>query len=86
MLKLKENELLVLSSVFKVQFDNSWYFELESLATFLKEDLSDVESVKLPINSTYAEFATLENIEKGRKQDELSEFNKALLKIKKFKK
>ena len=86
MLKLKETELLENAGIKKVQFDNKWYFELESLATFLKEDLSEVVSIKLPINGNYGNTATLEQIEKGRKQEKLSEFNEALMKMKKFKK
>jgi hypothetical protein len=86
MLKIKETDLQGSDKVQKIQFDNKWYYDLESTSTFLKEDLSDVESIKLPLNGEYKEVATLEDIEKGRKQEPLSEFNQALLKMKKFKK
>ena len=86
MLRLNEKDLLENAEIEKIQFDNKWYYDLESVATFLKEDLSGVESIKLPLNGNYKDVATLEQIEKGRKQEPLSEFNQALLKMKKFKK
>lgn len=85
MLKLKKEELLNETTVSKVQFDNDWYFDVDSVAVFLKEDLSGVEAITLPFGGSYRKAATVESIEKGRKQEELSEFNKALLKMKNFK-
>ena len=81
MLKLKKDNLLNEETVKKVQFDNDWYFDVETVASFIKEDLSGVEGITLPIAGEYKKAATLEQIEKGRKQEELSEFNKALLKM-----
>ncbi|TKC10858.1 hypothetical protein FA048_11870 [Pedobacter polaris] len=86
MLKIKEEDLQKSDDVLKIQFDNKWYYDIKSVATFLKEDLSGVESIKLPLKGEYKEVATLEEIEKGRKEEPLSEFNQALLKMKKFKK
>jgi len=86
MLKIREEELQGSDEVQRIQFDNKWYYDLESTSTFLKEDLSDVESIKLPLNGVYKNVATLKDIEKGRKQESLSEFNQALMKMKKFKK
>lgn len=85
MLKLKKEELLNNQTVKKIQFDNDWYFNVEDVAKAINEDLSNVETITLPIGGEYIKTATLENIEKGRKQEELSEFNKALLKMKNFK-
>ena len=45
-------------------------------------------TITLPINEKYIEVATIADIEKGRKkktQEELSEFNQALLKARNFK-
>ncbi|RWX00991.1 hypothetical protein [Flavobacterium cerinum] len=81
MLKLKKEELLNNEAVKKIQFDNDWYFNVEDVAKAINEDLSNVETITLPIGGEYIKTATLENIEKGRKQEELSEFNKALLKM-----
>lgn len=85
MLKLNKEELLKEETVNKVQFDNDWYFDVDSVATFKKEDLSGVETVTLPFGGDYRKAATIEAIERGRKQEELSEFNKTLLKMKRFK-
>lgn len=82
MLKLKKEELINEEAVRKVQFDNAWYFDVESISAYIKEDLSGVEGITLPFDGVYKKAATIENIEKGRKQEELSEFNKALLKMK----
>lgn len=68
MLKLKKEELINEEAVRKVQFDNVWYFDVESVAVFLKEDLSDVEGITLPFGDSYKKAATLESIEKGRKK------------------
>lgn len=84
MLKLKKEELINEEAVGKVQFDNAWYFDVQSVADFIKEDLSDVEGITLPFGGEYRKAATIENIEKGRKKEDLSEFNKALLKMKNF--
>lgn len=81
MLKLNKEQLLKEETVHKVQFNNDWYFDVDSVAKFIKEDLKDVETVKLPLEKDYKNCATIENIEKGRKQEELSEFNKVLLKM-----
>lgn len=86
MLKLKEEDLLGNPLIKRVFFGESWHFEIKTLTENLKEDFSDVETVTLPHNGQYKEFATLEQIEKGRKQEKLSEFNQALMKMKKFKK
>lgn len=83
MIRLDKEALLQESTVNKVQFDNDWYFDIESVAQYIKEDLSDVVSIILPFNSEYKKAATIKDIEAGRKQEELSEFNKALLKMKK---
>jgi len=84
MLKLKKEKLLKKEAILKVSFNNDWYFDVESVAVFLKEDLSDVEGITLPFGESYKKAATLEGIEKGRKKEPLSEFNKALLKMKNF--
>lgn len=85
MIKLNKNKLLENESIRKVQFENEYYFCIEDVAKILNEDLSDVESLILPINTEYKLTATIENIEKGRKKESLSTFNKALLKARKFK-
>jgi hypothetical protein len=85
MLKLDIKQLLDNNAIRKVQFEGEYFFCIEDVAQILNEDLSDVEGLTLPIDGEYKPTATIENIEKGRKQEELSDFNKALLKARKFK-
>lgn len=85
MLKLNIDKLLENDSIRKVQFEGEYFFCIEDISKLLNEDLSNVEGLTLPIGGEYKQTATLENIEKGRKKEELSEFNKALLKARNFK-
>lgn len=87
---LKKETLLGDETIRKTQFENEWYFSLEDMASYLEEDLSEVESLDLPLliegKRETKKTATFENIEKGRKKEELSDFNKKLLKARFFKK
>jgi len=87
---LKKEKLLLDGNISKTQFENEWYFNLEDIASYLEEDLSEVESLDLPLliegKRETKPTATFENIEKGRKKEELSDFNKKLLKARFFKK
>lgn len=85
MLRLDKKQLLENKEIRKVQFEGEDYFSIEDVSKLLNEDLSDVIGLTLPIDGEYKPTATIENIEKGRKQEELSDFNKALLKARKFK-
>lgn len=85
MIRLDIKQLLENEKVRKVQFEGEYFFLIEDLSIFLNEDLSDVEGLTLPIDGEYKPTATIESIEKGRKREELSDFNKALLKARKFK-
>jgi hypothetical protein len=55
------------------------------LPNFENNDNYDIINILHPKNLYIKELKTIENIEKGRKQEELSDFNKALLKARKFK-
>lgn len=85
MLRLDKKQLLENKEIRKVQFEGEDYFSIEDVSKLLNEDLSEVIGLTLPIDGEYKPTATMENIEKGRKQEELSDFNKALLKARKFK-
>lgn len=85
MLKLDKSQLKENKEIRRVQFEGEDYFSIEDVSKLLNEDLSDVVGLTLPIDGEYKPTATIENIEKGRKQEELSDFNKALLKARKFK-
>lgn len=45
------NEKLILkdATINKVQFDKEWFYKLDDIAFYLKEDLSEVEFIFLPI-------------------------------------
>ncbi|WP_294330764.1 hypothetical protein [uncultured Chryseobacterium sp.] len=85
MLRLDKKQLLENKEIRKVQFEGEDYFSIEDVSKLLNEDLSEVIGLTLPIDGEYKPTATIENIEKGRRQEELSDFNKALLKARKFK-
>lgn len=85
MIRLDKKQLLENKEIRKVQFEGEDYFSIEDVSKLLNEDLSEVIGLTLPIDGEYKPTATIENIEKGRKQEELSDFNKALLKARKFK-
>ena len=66
------------ASINKVQFDKEWFYSLEDMEDFLKEDLSGVESVSLPMEIYGETFtvksATWEDIERYRQKEPLQEF------------
>ena len=69
---LKENLLIKDATINKIQFDTEWFFKLEDMAFYLKEDLSEVEFVYLPMiiagNQEYVKCAAFEDIIRGRKE------------------
>lgn len=88
MYKLEEKELLIRADIRSVEFSNEYYFSIEDIAMEIKEDLSEVKTIVLPINEKYIEVAKISDIEKGLRKkpiEELSEFNQALLKARNFK-
>ena len=46
---LKEKLLIKDATINKVQFDKEWFFSFEDMAFYLKEDLSEVEFIHLPM-------------------------------------
>lgn len=72
MTPLKEILLIKDATINKVQFDTEWFFSLEDMAFYLKEDLSEVEYVHLPMRINGEEelvkCATFEDILRGRKE------------------
>ena len=69
---LKENLLIKDATINKIQFDTEWFFKLEDMAFYLKEDLSEVEFVYLPMiidgNQEYVKCAAFDDIIRGRKE------------------
>ena len=86
---LKKEELLQDESIHKTEFEKEWYFSLEDVSKYLEEDLSKVESIELPLlingKREMKKCGVFEAIEKDRKKEPLSEFNKKLLQAREFK-
>ena len=66
------------AAINKVQFDKEWFYSIEDMEDFLKEDLSGVETVSLPMEIYGETFtvkcATWEDIERFRQKEPLQEF------------
>lgn len=69
---LKEKLLIKDATINKVQFDTEWFFKLDDMAFFLKEDLSEVEFVYLPMlidgETEIVKCSSFEDIIRGRKE------------------
>jgi hypothetical protein len=69
---LREKLLIKDASIHKVQFDTEWFYSLEDLAFYLKEDLSEVECIYLPMlidgKNEFIKCCTFEDIIRGRKE------------------
>lgn len=69
---LKEKLLIKDATINKIQFDTEWFFHLDDLTFYLKEDLSEVEFVYLPMiiagNQEYVKCAAFDDIIRGRKE------------------
>ena len=69
---LKEILLIKDATINKVQFDKEWFFDLEDMAYYLKEDLSEVEFVYLPMmiegEEKIVKCSSFEDILRGRKE------------------
>jgi hypothetical protein len=72
MTPLKEKLLIKDAAINKVQYDKEWFFYLEDMAFYLKEDLSQVEFVYLPMlidgEQEFVKCASFEDIIRGRKE------------------
>ena len=69
---LKEKLLIKDATINKVQYDKEWFFHLEDMKYNLKEDLSEVEFVFLPMlidgEQEFVKCASFEDIIRGRKE------------------
>ncbi|MEN9908428.1 MAG: hypothetical protein RLZZ540_1577 [Bacteroidota bacterium] len=72
MKRLKEILLIKDATINKLQFDKEWFFKLDDMAFFLKEDLSEVEFVYLPMlidgEREIVKCSSFEDILRGRKE------------------
>lgn len=69
---LKEILLIKDATINKVQYDKEWFFNLEDMAFYLKEDLSEVEFVYLPMliggEEEIVKCSSFEDIIRDRKE------------------
>lgn len=69
---LKEKLLIQDATIHKVQYDTELFFNLEDMAFYLKEDLSEVEWIYLPMmiegEQEIVKCCTFEDILRGRKE------------------
>ena len=69
---LKEKLLIQDATIHKVQYDTEWFVNLEDMAFYLKEDLSEVEWIYLPMmiegEQEIVKCCTFEDILRGRKE------------------
>lgn len=75
------------AAIHKVQFDREWFYSLEDMEYFLKEDLSGVEAVSLPMEifgeTMNVKCATWEDIERYRYREPLLDFKSSVFRDKK---
>lgn len=68
------NEKLILkdATINKVQFDKEWFYKLDDIAFYIKEDLSDVEFIFLPIvidgEQEFVKCCSFDDIIRARKE------------------
>jgi hypothetical protein len=69
---LNEKILIKEVGINKFQYDKEWYFHLEDMAFYLKEDLSAVEFIHLPMiidgEQEFVKCASFDDIIRGRKE------------------
>ena len=69
---LLEKALLKEASINKIQFDKEWFYKLDDISFYLKEDLSNVDSIYLPMiiddEQEFVKCSTFEDIQRGRKE------------------
>ncbi|MFV8328254.1 hypothetical protein [Flavobacterium sp. ZS1P14] len=69
---LREKLLIKEATINKVQYDTEWFYKLDDMTFYLKEDLSEVEFVYLPMiidgEKGFVKCAAFEDILRGRKE------------------
>ena len=61
-----------------------WVDEIHPDILCLQEIKAEKAEIPKSFNKEYKKAATIEDLEKGRKKEELSDFNKALLKARRY--
>ena len=83
MKKLTEAVLQKDTTVNKIQFDKEWFYSVEDLEDYLKEDLTGIESVTLPIVFDDVKYptkcTTWEDLERFLHKDPVEGFRSSVL-------
>ena len=78
--RLKQEILQKDTTINKRQFDKIWYYSLADMKSYMGEDLSEVEYITLPFmidgEEVPTKCSTLEDIERGRKKEPRTGFDK----------
>lgn len=68
---LIEKLLLKEASINKIQYDTEWFYNLEDIAFYLKEDLTEVDYIYLPMiideQQEFVKCSTFEDVLRGRR-------------------
>lgn len=75
------------ASINKIQFDKEWFYAVEDLVDYLKEDLSGIETVTLPVPIDGVPYtmpcATWEDVERVRHKEPLDDYRGSVLRNRK---
>jgi hypothetical protein len=67
-----EKLLIKDATINKIQYDKEWFFYIEDIKNHLKEDLSEVEFIYMPLlingEQEFVKFVSFEDIIRGRKE------------------
>lgn len=84
MKKLTEAVLQKDTTVNKIQFDREWFYSVEDLEDYLKENLDGIESVTLPLDFDGVKYpikcTTWEDLERFLRKDPVEDFRGSVLK------
>lgn len=87
MKKLTEAVLQKDTTVNKIQFDKEWFYSVEDLEDYLKEDLTGIEAVTLPLDFDGVKYpikcTTWEDLGRFLQKDPVEGFRSSVLRKKK---
>ncbi|MCO6148470.1 hypothetical protein [Flavobacterium sp. NRK1] len=87
MKKLTEAVLQKDTTVNKIQFDKEWFYSVEDLEDYLKEDLTGIEAVTLPLDFDGVKYpikcTTWEDLGRFLQKDPVEGFRGSVLRKKK---
>lgn len=86
MKKLNEKILRKESIIRKIQYDKEWFYSIEDIADYLKEDLTGIEYINLNVPTEFGlvnmPCATFEDIKRVLNKEPLQNFSSSMLRKK----